>query len=181
MGIQRPVQVDGVGPGGEVQPVDDGLLVGGGGSRREAVRPDFRGGGNKPEVHRHGQVARQGVHKAQAGQKSLLGGNTLLSRGILPGGSVHPVDKGVLGGEIDPLILLLAGQTLTPGLGGYPEVPAHDVVGDVVLGGLHELAVGQVLRRQLRRLLQKAVLQRGEVLVGQEQTDDAHAPDEGAE
>ena len=169
VGLQRPVQINGGGPGGEIELVDHRPLVRRGRSRGEAVPPYLGGGGDEAEVHRHGHVAHQSVQMARI----LL---QLFGVGVL-----HPVDESVLLSEIDPLVLLLAGQPLAPGLGGYPEVPAHDVVGDILLRVCHKLPAAQALCRQLGRLLQEAVFQRGEILVRQQQADDAHAPDEGAE
>ena len=133
VGGQRSIQVDGGSPGGEVEPVDNSLLVGCGGPVGETVLPDFRGGGDETEVHRHGHVADQCVQIA----------HILVQLGRL--GVLYPIDKGVLLPEVDPVILLLTGQPLTPGLHGHPEVPAHDVVGDILLRVCHKLPAAQAL------------------------------------
>ena len=169
VGVQGGVQVHRLGAGLIGQPVNDALFVGGGGPVGQTVSPDGGGGGDEAEVHRDGQVGSQIVH---IGQVLLQLVHVRL---------VHPVDEGVLFAEIDPVVLLLAGQTLVPGLHGHPQVPPGDVVGDVILRVGHKAAVHHPLRGEGGGLLQIAVLHGGEGLLGQDQTDQGHAPQKAAE
>ena len=169
VGLQRAVQVDGGGPGGEVEGVDDPFLVRRGRAGGKPAGPDLRRRGDQSKIHRHGHVAYQGVQIP----------HIPVQLGRVWG--VHPVDEGVLFPEIDPVVLLFAAEPLAPGFGGHPKIPAHNVVGDVVLRILHKPAAAQVFRRQLGGLLKVAVFQRGKVHIRQQQADHGHAPDEGAE
>ena len=168
VGVQGGVQVDRLGPRLIGQLVDDALLVGGGGPVGQAVGPDGGGGGNQAEVHRDGQVGGECVHIGQ-----------ILFQ-LVHVRLIHPVDEGVVLAEIDPVVLLLAGQTLAPGLHGHPQVPAGDVIGDIALCIGHKCAAGHPLQRELGRFLQIAVLHGGEGLFRQEQTDQSHSADEAA-
>ena len=181
VGGQSACHVDGRGPALKIHLVNEGKLVRCGRTSGQAVCPDGRGGGDDAQVHRDRHIACQRVHKAEAGQKPLLGGNARLSGGILPGGGIHPVQEGVLLTEIDPVVLPLAGQTLTPGFGGHPEVPAGDMVGHIVLGLFHKGAVCDCFHAEFGRLLEIAVLQLGHLLVRQESADHQHPAKEGAE
>ena len=160
VGLQGAVQVHGVGLHGVVQGVDDGLLVGGGSALGQAVGPDGGGGGDETEVDGHIHVVHQLVHVARVGLQSGLAGG------------LHPVEEGVLLTEVDAVVLLLAAEALAPGLQGHPEVPADDVVVDVVLGVLHKLAAVHIFQRQLGSRGQVAVFHGGELLVGEQ--DAAH-------
>ena len=90
-------------------------------------------------------------------------------------------DEGVLLGKVDPVVLLLAGEALAPGLQGHPEVPADDLVVYIVLGVLHKFPSVDGFQGDLGGLFQVSVLQLGKFTVRQDQTAQEHSADKQAE
>ena len=134
--------------------------------------PHLGGGGDQAEVNRHPGVAHQLVQILQILVQLLPG---------LPVRLLHSVDQGVLGRKIDPVVLLLAGDSLAPGLQGHPEVPADDLVVYIVLGVLHKFPSVDGFQGDLGGLFQISVLQLGKCTVRQDQAAQEHSADKQAE
>ena len=151
---QRPGHIQHLSAAICVQLLDDRQLVGGRGAVGQPLLPDGSRRRDDTEVHGHIHVFGQLVDMSHALQQFV---HIRL---------FHPVDEGIPG-KISSVVLLLAAQTLTPCLQGHPEVTTHDVIGGVLLGVSHEIAVFQRLPGQLGQLGQISVFQFGKILVGQ--------------
>ena len=83
-----------------------------------------------------------------------------------------------VGAEVDAVVLLLAQQSLRPGLQVDPAVPQGELVDDVILKRAHERAADQAVRGGGLPLGQIAVLLLGKRPVGQEEQGRAKSKEE---
>ena len=153
-------------------------LTGVGGALGQPVGPDTGLGGNQGEHHGDVHIFHKFVHIIQVFCHPV------------GGGLVEAGDQGVVVGEVDVVVLLLAQGPLRAGLQIHPGVPADELVGGIGLKVPHELAVEEVpvpeelLRRAEihgRQLLQVAVFHLREGAVGGDGVGHQEHPDEGAE
>ena len=184
--------LSGVGPehGGDIHPIglrgrlrlaEDRVFIGVGRARREPVRPQGYLPRDQGKVHRDLHIFHQLVHIIQVIRNSFF---------------VRPVkarDKGIRRAQIDAVVLPFSQGPLGNGLGGDPAVPAHKLVGDILLKLGHERAgkkvaavpEGQahpeVLRRQRGSLGQVAVFLRGKRPVRRDEVGGEEHPQKSTE